>query len=449
MDPLSGRGKLLQILGVAFGMAVLLGNTILVGLLRTPGEVAARLPSTVLFIGVWMVGGLYALLGALSLAEPGAMIARSGGQYSIVHRALGPYPGFIVGWSDWLSTAASLALGGMVFGEYAEPLLPGLPGGRVMIACGMALLFGVMQWRGLRIGDIAQQILSALKALAFGALIVACLTLPVPTTDATTAPAAALLPVGAALFTALVIALQSVIYTYDGWTGPLYFGEETVDAGRSVPRAMIGGVLVVILIYVLLNVAFVRVLGVTRMAGDPFVAASAGHVLFGDRGDLLIRLLVLGSILGGMNAITLMVSRIPLAMSRDGLMPGAFDTVNAGGTPTVAHWVSIGMAVGFILSGTFEEVLALAAFFFVASYTMSFVSVFALRRNEPDTPRPYRVPGFPWTTGLVLVGSLAFLAGSVVSDQQNSIRSIVLLAASYPIYRLILASRQRGRKETS
>ena len=449
MDPLRGRGKLLQILGVAFGMAVLLGNTILVGLLRTPGEVATRLPSTGLFIGVWMVGGLYALLGALSLAEPGAMIARSGGQYSIVHRALGPYPGFIVGWSDWLSTAASLALGGMVVGEYAEPLLPGVPGGRVAIACGVTLLFGVMLWRGVRIGDIAQQILSALKALAFGALVVACLTLPVPPPDAATAPAAAVLPMGTALFTALVVALQSVIYTYDGWTGPLYFGEETIDPGRSIPRAMIAGVLVVILIYVMVNVAFVRVLGVTRMAGDPFVAATAGHALFGGSGDLIIRLLVLGSILGGMNAITLMVSRIPLAMSRDRLMPDAFDIVNTGGTPVVAHWVSIGMTLGFILSGTFEKVLALAAFFFVASYTMSFVSVFALRRNEPDTLRPYRVPGFPWTTGLVLLGSVAFLAGSVVSDWSNTARSLLLLAISYPIYRLILASRQRSRRETS
>ncbi|MEO8635931.1 MAG: APC family permease [Gemmatimonadales bacterium] len=446
MDPLSGRGRLLQVLGVAFGLAVLLGNTILVGILRTPGDVASRLPSAGLFIGVWVFGGVYALLGTISLAEPGAMIARSGGQYGIVHRALGPYSGFIVGWSDWLSTAASVALGGMVIGEYAEPLLPVLAGRRVVIACGVTLFFGVLQWRGVRMGDVAQQLLSALKALAFGALITACLVLPLP--DQVT-PVAAALPAGAAFFSALVLALQSVIYTYDGWTGPLYFGEETVDPGRSIPRAMIGGVLLVSLIYVLLNVALVRVLGVARMAGDPFVAATAGHVLFGDRGDLIIRLLVLGSILGGVNATVLMACRIPLAMSHDGLLPAAFDRVNAGGTPTVSHWVSIGLALGFILSGSFEEVLALAAFFFVANYAMSFISVFALRRNEPDTPRPYRVPGYPYTTGLVLLGALAFLVGSYVSDQTHTIRSLLLLAISYPIYRLILWSRRHDQKETS
>jgi len=112
------RGKLLQVLGVSFGIAVLVGNTIIVGILRTPGDVAARLPSPALFLGVWVLGGLYALFGAVSLAEPGAMIAESGGQYPIVRRGLGEYPGFVVGWSDWISTCAPIALGAMVFTEY-------------------------------------------------------------------------------------------------------------------------------------------------------------------------------------------------------------------------------------------------------------------------------------------------------------------------------------------
>jgi len=416
---------------------MLVGNTISVGILRTPGEIAARLPSPALFLGVWLLGGLYALLGAMSMAESGAMVARSGGQYAIVHRALGPYPGFIVGWSDWLSTAASTSLVAMVFAEYAIPLVKGFPGGQTSISCGLVLLFGVMQWRGARGGDAAQQILTAGKAVAFGALIVAALVMSVPAQATTTT----VVPVGAALFGAVIIALQSVIFTYDGWTAPLYFGEEIADAGRSIPRSMAGGVLVVIAIYLVLNVAFVRVVGVNTMAGDPFVAATMGQRLFGDHGDLIIRLLVLVSLLSGLNSNVMMAPRIPLAMSRDGLMPHAFDTVNLGGTPVVAHWISIGLALGFILSGTVQTVLALAAFFFVANYTLSFVSVFALRRKEPATPRPFRVPGFPYTTGIVLIGSIAFLVGAVVTDRTNSTRSLLLLAASYPIYRVILRLR--------
>ncbi|HKT59929.1 MAG TPA: APC family permease [Gemmatimonadales bacterium] len=434
------RGKLLQILGVSFGIAVLIGNTIIVGILRTPGDVAARLPSEPLFIGAWVVGGLYALLGAISLAEPGAMVARSGGQYPFVRRGLGPYAGFVVGWSDWISTCGPIALGGMVFTEYLEPLVPGLAGHRMPAGLALVLLFGLLLWRGIRIGDVSQQILSAIKALAFGGLIAASLLIPVPAA-ATAAPGP--LPTGAALVTAIVLALQAVIYTYDGWTGPLYFGEEVRNPGRGIPRSMLLGVLLVILIYVLVNVAFVRVLGLDRMAGDPFVAASAGKALFGADGDLVIRLLVLLSILSGMNACVLMAPRIILAMSRDRLLPAAFDTVNPGGTPSMAHWTSIGVAGGLIATGTFNTVLALCAFFFVVNYLLSFLSVFALRRKEPDTPRPWRVPGYPVTTGLAALGSVAFLAGSVVSDWSNSWKSMVLLALSYPVYRMVVARRER------
>jgi len=419
---------------------VLIGNTILIGILRTPGDVAAQLPHTGLFIGVWILGGLYALLGAISLAEPGAMLARSGGQYVIVRRGLGEYPAFVVGWSDWISTCGPIALGGMVFTEYLEPLVPGLAGRHVAAGVGLVVAFGLLLWRGIRIGDVAQQILSAAKALAFGILIAVCLLVPVPESVSTAMTAGAKVS-GVALATAMVLALQAVIYTYDGWTGPLYFGEETKNPGRGVPRSMVMGVLLVILIYVLVNVAFVRVLGISRMAGDPFVAASAGKALFGARGDLVIRLLVLVSILSGMNACALMASRVLHAMSLDRLLPGALSTVNAGGTPSVAHWTSIAMASGLIITGTVNSVLALCAFFFVANYTLSFVSVFALRRKEPETPRPWRVPGFPFTTGLALLGSLAFLVGSVVSDWSNSWKSIVLLALSYPVYRAVASRR--------
>ncbi len=395
---------------------------------------AAQLPHPALFIGVWVIGGLYALLGAISLAEPGAMLARSGGQYVIVRRGLGEYPAFVVGWSDWISTCATVALGAMVFTEYLEPLVPLLAGKRVAAGVALALLFGLLLWRGIRTGDLSQQILSAAKALGFGALITLCLLVPVP--EIATAPRTGI-PSGVALFTAVVLALQAVIYTYDGWTGPLYFAEETRNPGRGIPRSMVLGVFLVILIYVLVNVAFVRVVGIGGMAGDPFVAATAGKVLFGERGDLVIRLLVLISILSGMNACALMAPRVLLAMSRDRLLPAALETVNLGGTPTVAHWTSIGVAVGFIVTGTVNSVLALCAFFFVANYTLSFFSVFALRRKEPETPRPWRVPGFPYTTGLAVVGSLAFLAGSAVSDWSNSWKSLLLLALSYPVYRVV------------
>ena len=433
--------RLLKVLGVAFGLAIIIGNTIVVGILRTPGEVATHLPNPWLFLGIWIVGGVYALIGAASLAEPGAMVAGSGGQYVFVRRGLGEYPGFLVGWGDWISTAASISAAAMVFTEYLVPFAPLSARHPALVASALALLFGLINWRGIRTGDVVQQVLSAFKALLFAALIVAGLFLAVPDlgpVDSVT------LPGGAALIGAVVLALQSVIYTYDGWTGVLYFGEEVKDPGRDIPRSMMGGVMVVIVIYFFLNVAMLRILGVERMAGDPFVAATAGRALLGERGDLVIRLVVLGALLGGLNALILMASRVPLAMARDGLLPAIFTETNPGGTPTVAHWTSIGIAIGFIVSGTFRTVLAIAAFFFVANYLMSFASVFVLRRREPGTARPYRVPGYPWTTGVALAGSLAFLAGAVLTDWTNSWKALVLIAASYPAF-LFIRSRRDAR----
>lgn len=430
-------------LGLAFGLAVIIGNTIGTGILRTPGEVAAQLPSEAWIAAVWLAGGAYALLGANSLAELGALVPRSGGQYVFVRRALGEYPAFVVGWSDWISTSGSVVAAAIVIGEFSVELIPSLAGRSTVIAVAVVLAFVVLQWRGIRVGDAAQQVTSLLKALVFLALVAACFFLPASPSQPP--PAAPAFPTGAAFATALIVALQSVIFTYDGWTGVLYFGEEVKNPGRDIPRAMIGGVLAVIAIYMLVNLAFFHVLGMERMAGDPFVAGSASRALFGERGNTIIHVVMILALLSSVNALLLLASRVPVAMSRDRLFPAPFANVNAGGTPAPALFASAGIALVFLWSGTLREVLAVLSFFFVASYTLSFISVFVLRRREPATPRPFRAFGHPWTTGLALIVSIAFLVISVVSDWSNSWRSLVLLVASYPVY---LGVRRLGAART-
>ncbi|MEJ2216833.1 MAG: APC family permease [Gemmatimonadota bacterium] len=203
--------------------------------------------------------------------------------------------------------------------------------------------------------------------------------------------------------------------------------------GRDIPRAMIGGVLLVLAIYLSLNVAFLRVVPIGDMAGDPFVAATAAAHVFGPRGDTIIRVLMIVSMIAAVNACQLMASRVPLAMSRDGLLPRRVTRVNAGGTPVPSLMLGTLAALAFILTGTFDAVLALLAFFFVADYTLSFVSLFVLRWREPDLPRPFRVPGYPWLPGIALVGSLAFLVGAVLGDRANSLRALALLALAVAI----------------
>lgn len=423
--------------GAAFGVAVIVGNTIGVGILRTPGDIAARLPSPSLFLAVWIVGGLYALLGAISVAELGAMIPLSGGQYVFVRRALGGYAGFVVGWSDWISTAGSTAAIAIVIGEYLGALVPPAQGRGASVAAAVVIAFAIVYWKGSTRGDRGQQTLSLLKALALAALVAACFVFG----SRVSGGAAPTAPGGFALATAIVLSLQGVIYTYDGWNGMVYFSGEVREPGRDIPRAMVGGVLFVIAIYLLINVAFLCVLPISLMAGDPFVAGTAAKMVFGPNGDTVIRTIMIVSALGAVSACQLMAPRVILAMSRDGLMPASVASVNSGGTPTVATVASTAVALTFIATGTFERALALIAFFFVANYTLSFVSVFVLRRREPDLHRPYRAWGFPWTTGIALLGSLCFLVGQCLGDTRNSLWSLALLAVSFPVYLMISRNR--------
>jgi APA family basic amino acid/polyamine antiporter len=430
---------LLRVLGVGFGLAVIIGNTIGAGIFRTPGVVAAELPDAWLFFAVWIMGGLYALLGALSIAELGAMLPRSGGQYVFARYALGEYVGFIVGWSDWISTCGTTAAVAIVIGEFTGALFPALAGRSVAIASVVAIVFAVLQWRGILWGSRVQNLTSFLKTLAFIALIAASFILGGGgSVEANAVAPVARMPAGLALFTALVLSLQAVIYTYDGWAGVVYFSEEVHDPGRDIPRSLFGGVLLIIGIYLLVNLALLYVLPIGKIAGQEFAAGVAAQVIFGPYGDTIFRTLTILSMLSCINAYHLMATRVLYAMSRDGLFSKFTARVNEGGTPTAALFMSTAISVLFIMFGKkFETVITVLAFFFVANYTISFISVFVLRRREPRKPRPYRTWGYPWTTALALLGSIAFLAGAVESDTRNSIYALLLLAASYPAFLLL------------
>jgi APA family basic amino acid/polyamine antiporter len=270
-------------------------------------------------------------------------------------------------------------------------------------------------------------------------LIIACFVLGGGDSiaESSTAPS---IPTGLTLFVALILSLQAVIYTYDGWAGVVYFSEEVREPERDIPRSLFGGVILIIAIYLLVNLALVYVLPLARIAGENLAAGAAAQVIFGAYGDTIIRSLTIISMLSGINAYHLMATRVLFAMSRDGLFSQRAIKVNEGGTPTVALFVSTATALLFIVFGkTFEKVIAALAFFFVANYTLSYISVFVLRWREPDRERPYKTWGYPWSTGLALAGSIAFLVGAVASDlasedQRNSIYALLILAASYPAF---------------
>jgi APA family basic amino acid/polyamine antiporter len=427
------HGHLLRVLGMAFALAVGIGATIGGGILRTPGEIAALLPDAGWIMAAWLFGGINALLGATVYSELGAMMPRSGGMYVFAQRALGDYAGFFVGYTNWLADCAAIAALALIVGDYSGVLLPVLAGHSIAVAFAVLAILVAMQVHGVRWGGRLQIATTLAKTLALGGLVIAAFALPHPVSNP---PAAAIAPPhGTALLAALAIAMQSVIFTYNGYFYAIFFGEELHDPGTQIPRAMFRGLLLIIAVYLSLNAAFLWVLPIARMAHEPFVGGVVAQALFGQRGDAIIRGIVIVSVLGTVNALLLAAPRILLAMGRDRLFAPQATRVNAGGTPLAGLLFSTAVGCAFLLSGTFTAVLAIAAMFIVMNYLMMYLSLLALRRNAPQTPRPYRAWGYPWTTWLGLLAAISFMAGVALSDTRHATIALLILLASYPLYR--------------
>jgi APA family basic amino acid/polyamine antiporter len=246
----------------------------------------------------------------------------------------------------------------------------------------------------------------------------------------------------------MLFGLQAVFYTIDGWDGIIYFGEEVRNPGRDIPRAIFGSVATIMGIYLLINAAVLYVLPMTQITGNTFVLGTAAEKIFGPYGDTIIRAIMVVSLLSCLNANQLFCSRTLYAMSCDRLYFRSFTRVNQGGTPTLALLLSTLVGVLFVL-GSFEIVIAMLSFFFVANYTLSYWSLFALRKKEPEMERPYRAWGYPWTTGIALFASALFLVASIVPDLKNAITqgkfwppspamlALLILLLSYPVFRVL------------
>jgi basic amino acid/polyamine antiporter, APA family len=430
--PPISKGRLLQVLGIWFGIAAIVGNSIGAGIMRTPSEVARQLPTTSGYLLAWVIGGVYAALGVASLAELGVLMPRSGGQYVFAKTVFGPFTGFVVGWSDWVSSCASAAAVSMVVAEYASVFVS--TDSRVIpaLALVVVLFFTALLWRGVKSSGNTVEALTLIKVIALVGLPLVAFAMSVRAPVQAAAVGAGALTIGG-----MVLAMQAVIYSYDGWTGVLYFSGEVKDPARDIPRSMFGGVASVFVIYMLLAGCFVYVLGIGGVAADNFPAGKVAEAIFGNTGGTIIRIIVIITGLSAVAPIIMMASRVPYAMAGDGLFPRRGAVVNEGGTPTATLAVSALLAILFIVTGTFSQVIAIAAFFFVLQYVVSFSALFVLRRREPDRPRPYRAIGYPVTTAISWLGGVAFLIGAIIQDQRNSAIAIGILVACYPLYRIL------------
>jgi APA family basic amino acid/polyamine antiporter len=242
-----------------------------------------------------------------------------------------------------------------------------------------------------------------------------------------------------AISAALIVAFRAVLVTYDGWYEAIYFAEEDKDPTRNLPRAIIGGVLLVVVLYLVMNLAFLRVMPMAELSASKLPAADAAQIVFAHTSfarlsGKFVTLLSLLTLISLVNSVMLGAQRILFAVARDGWFTDRVTTVSTTGTPRPALLLSSLVAGILIASGTFDNIVTVAAFFIASIYCLNYLALFTLRQREPDAPRPFRAWGYPWSTGIVLVGSFLFLTAAVLGDPVAALRAFVLLGVSVPVY---------------
>ncbi|HEY4971290.1 MAG TPA: APC family permease [Steroidobacteraceae bacterium] len=434
-----------RILGLGFGLAIVFGGTVGVGILRLPGTLAATLGDSRLIVLFWILGGVYSLLGAVAVAELAAMFPEAGGFYVYARRALGNGPGFVVGWSDWINLVATIAYASLTAAAFLGALWPAAAAAPRATAIGMIALFTALHWGGLRIGSTLTRAISLSVGLMLMVLVAGCfLTVPVGASAAPpAASSAASLPLlSFGMVAALVTALRAVFLTYDGWYSAIYLAEESTQPALTLPRAIIGGTILVAAMYVIFNIAILRVLPLPVLAASALPAADAARVILPRGGAELVTVISLTTVLSLVNATLLMAPRVLLAIGRDGFFTHKATLVSAGGTPRVALGVTSAAAAALIMSGTFDEIIAIAVVLFLLNYVSAYIALIVLRRNEPATLRPYRAFGYPYTTGIVLLGCVLLWIAAIMEDPHSGLFAGLLLLACAPVYAWIARRRR-------
>ena len=398
----TGKGELLRILGVTFGVAVAVGAMIGVGILRAPSLIARDVPDSHLMMALWVLALLHAALEANVIAELGTAMPRAGGPYVYVHRAFGDIGGLAVGWTLWMQRAASTAALSIAFAEFLGLLWPAAKTFAPAIAVVMQLaLFGA-NLAGLREGRAIQELTSFLKALALFGFCVVAFFVVAPLTPANVAPVAS--PI---TWAGAVVAYQLIVGAYSGWYEPAFFSEETRDGGRNLPRVMGIGLLVTAVLYISINAALLHALGPAGMAQNALPFTTVLATIGGSVAAGAVAAFAVVSVSSCANAGVMSAPRVLLALSRDGLLPKAFANVNKGGSPSVATVATALAAITIALTGSFNLAFGLIATLQSAAFILVILSLFVLRRREPGLERPYRAIGYPWLPALVLVFDVA------------------------------------------
>ena len=439
--------ELLRALGVRDGALITIGSVVGTGIFLTTSDMARAMPHAGLVLLVWAVGGALVLAGALSYAELGAMYPQAGGIYHFLKEAYGGIWGFLYGWASFLvimsGGLAALAVG---FGEYLGSFFPffatshvlvsapvgpwrwSLSGGQLAGVAAIVVLTFVNQL-GVKEGAWVQNGLTLLKVAGFAAFVMAGVRAASP------AASPVLAPLPAHFLSGFGVAMIAALWTYDGWYALTFNAGEVKDPARNLPRGLILGNVAVVVLYVLINVVYVRTLSVEAIAASPRVAETAAAALFGPVGARLFAAAVVVSAFGCLSSTILYSSRIYQPMAADGVFFRALAEVHPRWrTPVRSLWAQSAVAVVLTVSGTYDQLYTYVVFTVVLFQVGTGFALFVLRWTRPDAPRPYRVWGYPVVPAAFILSSLVLLVNTLLERPRESVLGLVLVGLGVPAY---------------
>lgn len=429
-------------LGARDGALLTVGAMVGTGIFLVAGDVARAVPHPALVLAVWAVGGALTLTGALAYAELGAMFPRAGGLYHFVREAWGPLPAFLYGWTCLLVImTGGIAAIGVGFGEYLGALVPAFSSGRVVLALGgwsvsgaqcaavLAIaLLTVVNHFGVRPGATLQNAFTVAKVAAVVALVVLAFgarAAPVPAAPVPLVPPLA----------AIGLALVAALWTYDGWYALTFAAGEMRAPARDLPRALVGGVAAVTVLYLLLNAVYLRALPVATLAASPRAAEAAAGALAGARGSALVALAVVVSSFGCLAATILYASRLYSPMSDDGVFPRLFARIHPRWrTPAAALWLQGAWAAALALTGGYTALFTYVTFGSLLFHLLGGLALFRLRAVRPAAVRPYRAHGYPFVPGLFVAATLLLAGVTLAGTPRESTLGLLAIAAGLPAY---------------
>ena len=412
---------------------IVVGTVIGSGIFLVPGPVLRQTGGDVrLALLVWVVAGVLSLLGALTYAEMGAAKPDAGGLYLYIRDAFGGLPAFLYGWTAFFVIGSgSVATLAVAFTSYLRQFVPVSPVAAKVVAALVVVVVMVVNVRGVRQGADVQNVTTAIKA---GAIVVMSVLLLALGTRPEGVAASTALP-GTSLLSGVGLAMIAVLWAYEGWQYVTFSAGETIDPQRTFPRAIVFGTVLLIAIYLVANVAYLAALGTSGVMASERVAADAVSAVLGPAAAKVIAAVILVSMFSAANGITLTAPRLYFSMARDRAFFAKLAEVHPRfGTPAVAIVTSSIWAMLLAITGTFEQLLTYVVFIGWIFYALGGLAIFAYRRREPDLPRPFRTPGYPFTPLLFVASAAAIVINTIVSQPGRAALGLGLVLLGVPAY---------------